>query len=329
MGDEETFTAEEKEILGESSEEEETSQEETSEEKGEEAEETEETEEKEEEVSEEEKETEKGPIPYSRFKEIHDKGKTLEQKLDLLRRDPEEYYRQYPDEKSRKDEETTTRRATGPAYSGIWSLVVQGGPYDGEVLGNLYDQGGEAARYAMDLYQGEVDNRRSTIEQQQSATKRLEQDADRDIGRFATSLAKDLYDVDTAIEGENDIDNKLTSEQAAEVNKIKNDTVTWMIEKGYHNLSMTDAYFLKNKDKILAGKLTKGIQGLIKSQSGPLSVASKKDVGTQSTGYESDLNLSRDEFAAKIGNMNDEEWVRYQKNAPKKLKEKFPGLPWD
>lgn len=304
---EETFSDEEKEILGEKDEEEEVLEKEG------------EQEEEGEKEEEEDKEEDKGPVPYERFKKKLDRAKEadeLETKLDLLRSDPEEYYKQYPDEKpeERPLKEDVVQEDT------IWDRIIQGGPYDGQRLGDVFDQGGEPARYALNLYSQERDNLKAEQTATEDRRKQTKQEADAELDSFGTQLAQDIFEKKP---------DDLSKDEYTQINAIIDETLDWMEKTGRGYGNIVDGYFIKNKDKILAGEQIKGVSNVIKStQDNVIHIANKKDVGTKLTGYEADMGKDATELAAKIENMNDEEAAKYFANAPEKLKQKFPSVPW-
>jgi hypothetical protein len=311
MGEEnEDFTDEEKQILGEKDEEEEVSEKE----------EKEEAEEKEEVEGEKEEEKEKGPVPYERFKEKLDRAKeadALETKLDLLRSDPEEYYNQYPDE---KPEEKRPLKEEAAQEDEIWNRIIQGGPYDGRTLGDVYDEGGEAARYALNLYNQERDNVRAEQTATADRREKSKQEANAELDSFGTQLSQDIFEKKP---------DDLSEDETAQINGIIDETLDWMEKTGRGFGSIVDGYLIKNKDKILAGEQIKGVSNVIKStQDNVIHIANKKDVGTKLTGYEADMGKTADELAAKVDNMTDDQATKYFANAPEKLKQRFPSVDW-
>lgn len=308
VGEEDELTAEDKTILGE--------EEETSEKEGEKK-----VEEKEEVKREEEVVDDKGPVPYERFKEKLDRAKEADEyetKLDLLKTDPDEYYNQYPDEKAKEE---AAPEVTTTAPDDIWNMLVKGGEFDGQTLGAVYDQGGAAARYALGLYNQELDSVRSETETARSREAKIKTDTDKEIDTFAGSLAKDMY--------QKEPEDKLSKEETETIDGVINETLDWMekTNRGFGNI--VDAYFLKNKDRILAGEQIKGVSNLIKStQTDVSSISNKKDIGTELTGYEGDMGKSAEELAAKIENMTDAEATKYLADAPQKLRDKHPKASW-
>lgn len=314
-GDEEEFSDEEKAILGEKDEEEVSEKEGEKDEKGEEEAEEEKEEEEEKEV-EEEKET-KGPIPYERFKEKLDRANEadeLETKLDLLRTNPEEYYKTYPEEKG--EEEAEEDKLT-PSFKDAAGLVVKGGDYDGKTLAEVHAEDPFAA---MDFYYNYRDGLREEERKRTDSESKLLADSETEVNAFSTSMAKEMFEVDDL--------GKLDEEQGKKISGIIDSVIKWMGETGRGGAKLEDAYFLMHKDKILNDAKGKGIAGLIKStQDHVSSIDSKKDTGGKS-GYEADIHLTADQLADKLEAMSEAESMKYLEKAPQKLRDKFPSVAW-
>ena len=310
MGEDE-FTKEEKEILGEKDEEEEVSEKEGEEE-------AEEKEgEKEEEVEEkEEAEDTKGPVPYERFKEKLDRAKEaddLETKLDLLRTNPEEYYKLYPDEK----EEEEAEEKLAPSFKDAAGLVVKGGDYDGKTLAEVHAEDPFAA---MDFYINYREGLSQEERERKDSESKLLTDSEDEINTFSATMAKEMFEVDDLA--------KLDEEQGKQISTLIDSVIKWMGETGRGGANIGDAYFLMNKDKILNDAQSKGITGLLKSAQGHVSSVSGSKTGGGKSGFEADINLTADQLADKLDGMDEAEYSKYIAKAPQKLRDKFPNVAW-
>jgi len=320
MGDEE-FTKEELETLGEETESEEEKGQETqvdSKEKGEEETETKQTTESEEEKTEEEQKAEEieekeNLIPQSRLDQMRREKGDMERKHDLLKRSPEEYYQLYPDEKPEEEEKVET-----VSKQEIWNMVVKGGTYDGKTLAEVHEVD---ALYAIDLYNDYRDELRGKQLEEKGKADKIREESEKEINAFSGRLSKETFNKEP---------DALSEEESKKIETEIGSIIDWMEKTGRGAGNIEDAYFLMNKDKILADTQGKSIQAIVQAMqsSKVTSISNKEDRGVK-TGYESDLNLTRDQLASKIDNMGDTEAEKYFKNAPAELKNKFPDLAWD
>lgn len=330
MGEEQVYTDEERVILGEieapaveqTPEEpaEPTEPEETEPEEQEEPAEPEETE-KQEEI--EEVEPEEPRIPQSQYNKIYGKAKDLERKHELLRTNPEEYYRQYPSERPQAVKTVHTTSKLPDEYR---ELKVEGGKYDGLILETVYKVDPAAAISllnhvdpikAMDLYYEMREEQRSA-----EANKRASLEANqKEIDTFSGELAKEMFQADFE---------KLSVEQRADIEKEIESIINFMQTTRRGGGVLKDAYYLMNRDKELANATKKGADGIVKTltKDRPKSVSSGKSGGVKSV-YDDFLSSTPEQLAAKIDRMSDSEYKTFIKGAPAELKDKFPGIIWE
>lgn len=335
----EEFTNEELEILGEDTSDEDpgtpaeeksdTGESQESEEKPEETPESEEEEEKESDAEQEEdqedegekgEKEEKGPVPYDRFSKVYGEKKELERKLELFRTDPEEYFRQYPDEKPTEEKSEESEEAHIPTFGEAGNLTVQGGEHDGLTLRQVYEKDPFAAQ---DIY---MQHKEALLEKQRevrNTTEKLQQESDQEVNSFALERAKEFFDKSDDFNL-----NDLTEKEAKQINKEIQETLDWMTKTGRGAGKLKDAYILKNLDKILENATKKGASGLINHLKKPSSssISSKRTSSDKS--MDNYLNMDTNQLAAVIDNMSDQEFMNFRKNAPPALREKLPMVDW-
>jgi len=315
MGDEE-FTKEELEILGESEEEGQETPD-TSEDKGESQEEseTEQTTETEEEETEEteQAEEEENKVPQSRVDQIVREREDLKRKNDLLRRDPQAYYEKYPDEKPEEQE----TEATATTFADAAHMRVQGGTYDGKTLAEVHDADPFAA---MAIYNYYLDTQRETQRKTAETQDRLKRESEQEVNTFTENISKQMFSKEK---------DKLTDKETKEVDTYINGILDWMEETG-RATTMRDAEILMQHEDILKAAQVDTVKGLIAAlNSGTVStVKAQKGTGDDS-GYGKFMEYNVDEFAAYIDGLNDVAFKKFVKDAPQKLKDKFPQAAWE
>jgi len=314
-GDE--FTPEELAALGEDVEEE-------TEEKTEEGE-TGEAEEKAE-GEEQEAETKENLIPQSefdrRFKEIRTQS---EQKIDLLRTNPEEYYRKYPDEKplmAAAAPKATDFESGKPAEAGkVEDLTIEGGTYDGWKFGDVFRHDPVTA-YKISPYHARLihDRQLDSEKEQRSSIERLKSDSEQEVISFSASIAKELFDKE----------DDLTPDQTRAVEAVLNKTLDWMGKTGRGGGILADSYMLMNSGAEKKRATANGAKAVINAANkGKVQTISSNASGGSLTGYEAIEAMSPDELANEIDSWPDKKTTDFLKKAPKSIRTKFPNLPWD
>ena len=299
MGDDNEFTKEEQEILGESTEEEgqETQDEKESGEKQE-----SETEQSTESVKTEEElaEEEENMVPQSRVDQIVHEREDLKRKNDLLKRDPDAYQKLYPDEFG---EEEAEQKVTP-----IKDFVIQDGPYEGKSLSELYQVDPIAANT---IHFNLLEEQKAEKEQRTN----LEKQSQEELNNFSGTMAQEMFGKKL---------DDLPEKEGKQVDGVINKVLDWMAETGRGGGNITDAYKLMNFEKILSNAAEKGVKTLIDTSSKDVkTVSSKKDVEGKS-GYDKFTDYTAEQFATMIDNMSDIEADKFMANAPADLKDKFP-----
>lgn len=301
MGDEEEFTKEEKEILGEAEEEEGQETQDESKASGEKQKsETEQTTESAE-AEEEQAEEEQNMVPQSRVDQIVREREDLKRKNDLLKRDPDAYQKLYPDE---FEEEEAEQKVTP-----IKDFVIQDGPYKDKSLSEVYQIDPIAANT---IHFNLLEEQKAEKEQRSN----LEKQSQQELIEFSDTMAKEMFGKEKV--------GDLPEKEGKQVDDTINKILDWMAETGRGGGNITDAYFLMNKEKILTEAAEKGVKTLIDTSSkGVKTVSSKKDIEGKS-GYDKFTDYTVDQLATYIDGLSEKEADDFGKNAPQELKDKFP-----
>lgn len=319
MGDDELKNEE-----GETSEEEETktepdqSEEETTEtdEETEEDAETEETEETDE--SDDKTDDDADKYTQASMDKRYAKFKQTQERFELFKRiGADAYYDIYPDEKPDGYHKPDTKPdgKQGDIDEKIGKMLIEGGPYDGKTLNQVFE---ENPAYA-NILQFEYMQGKATKEaEEKKKADDLKTQIQTEIKEFRSGLASSMF-------GKNFDD--LTSDEKSAIYKEHESVATWMKKTGRGGGYLNDAYYLMNKDKELDKAKKSGAASLAKhlSQSTIKSVSSKKSEGSGS-GYDKYLDLTSNQMAKEVEGMSDAAYKKFQKEAPASVREKFPVL---
>lgn len=324
----EEFTKEELEVLGEQApeedpetstkEESDTGESQESEEETEEIPESEKEEETETETEQEEEEDKKDPVPYDRFSKVYGEKKELERKLELFRKDPEEYFKQYPDEKP--EEEQQEEKTEILTFGEAGSLVVHGGEYDGLTLREVFEKDPFAAQ---DIYMQYKEQLITKQRDEKEIQEKLKAESNKEINGFAHERARELFDKPEDF----DIAD-LSEKEAKQINQELQETIDWMTRTGRGGGKIKDAYILKNLDKILENATKKGTSGLLNHLKKPSSQSISSKKTSTGAGMDSYIDMDASQLIDIIEDMDDQEYLNFRKNAPKSLRDKLPGLDW-
>jgi len=313
----EEFTSEELAALGEDVEE-------KKEEKAEEGE-TGEVEEKAAEGEEQKAETKENLIPQSAFdKRVAEIRTQSEQKLDLLKTNPEEYYRRFPDERpatkaapADKDFESGKPVDTGK----VEDVLIEGGNYDGWKFGDVFKRDPVTA-YKISPYHARLihDQQLDSEREQRSSVERLKEESEKEVISFSASIAKELFEKS----------DDLTPEQTKEVEAVLNKTLDWMGKTGRGGGILADAYTLMNIGSEKKKAAVSGAKAVIDAgRKGRVQTISSSASSGSLTGYEAIEAMSADELAFEIGSWPEKKYSDFLKNAPKSIRKKLPNIPWD
>lgn len=250
------------------------------------------------------------PVPLKRFNKVYGEMKTTTEKFDLFKRlGQDKYYDVYPDEKPEELEETLD---VPLSVSEAADMIVRGGAYDGQTLGEVAQTDPLSAMGMFDEYRAE---RRDTIE----ADKKLKTESETEESDFKNEHAKAAFDKEY---------NGLSSLEASKVDEIVDATLGWMEKTGRGGANLFDAHFLMNRDKDIATAKGSAAASAVDSISRGVVQSISNGKGSQQTGYESFLSLSRDKLTDELNKMSEDESVKFYKDAPDSVRNKFPELPW-
>jgi len=237
-----------------------------------------------------------------------------EQKLELFKRDPEEYYQQFPDERPAD----IAPRTTDTIDTAVQNLVVKGGPYDGMTLQEVMNQDQiEGNRLLFDHWESQ---REAQAAAERSKNQELEQ-SQREVDSFMLNRAKELYDGKE--EG-------FTQPEIDTLNKEVETVLAWMKEtkRGFANLE--DGWYLMNRDEDLAkaGASTARTIATLATKGHVQTISSNASSDAASTGYEGDMEMTPEELGDKIDKMSEKAYADWKAKAPDELKAKYPAILW-
>ena len=255
-------------------------------------------------------------IPQSRFDEIYGKQKDYERKLELIKTlGLDKFYEMYPDDKP-GDYQLSTPATQPSPVDDVMQMVVSGGQYNGMTLEDVFREDTGRATVILNMYYQEQARIAADNE-------RLKSESEHETYAFAETRAQEVFGKKL---------DALTKQETQQIEDDLNKSITWMGQT-QRARTLDDAWFLMNKEKILteaAGKVSKAtLESLMKSGGSlPASVANISG-GGQASGYDALLSLTPSQLQVRIGAMGETEAMRFFKEAPKTLRDKYPGLPWD
>ncbi len=285
-----------------------------------------------EQVEEEEAEDKEPPVQKRIDRLTWEKNET-QRRLDLLRTNPEEYYRQYPDE--RPQQETPQQQAPQqgqqpqagqvPAFSQCLGMPIQGGQFEGYTLGDLWnseDKNLQAA--AIDLYNGYRDTVQAQVSEQQAQEQATKQEIEQTYDGFVSDRAK-------ALTGKEDV-NALTADEQKRVSNEVQATIDYAEKNGISPMRLDLAHKLMHYDEDIRKAEERGVKGLVEhtSKRGPRTASSSNVGSGASKGdpYAQYLEMGEDALLDKIESMGDAEIDRFLKNATPEFRQKHPALPY-
>jgi hypothetical protein len=237
-------------------------------------------------------------------------------KLNLLKElGAEKFFELYPDEKPanyappvKKDEPVSAD------VEDFNTMIVNGGKYNGWQLGDVAKEDPIAASLMLNNY---LEGKRAVVEKESKRQADFQQSFEQERNAFCYNRAKELF---------NKSDNFTDAEKAQTV-KVYEDLSKWMIANGKSHYNMEDAYTLMNKDSIIQSKIAEASKAAIEKMTKP----GAKSIGNVSsdgkpTGFESYLTMTEGQLTDAIENMTDKEFKTFLKDAPKELREKYPGV---
>jgi len=239
-------------------------------------------------------------------------------KLNLLKElGADRYYEIYPDEapEGYQPSAAQNNRRSQPESAGDFTnMMVQGGKYDGRLLGDVARENPQAANLILNNYLETVQTSRQARQMEEFDRSFAEE---RD--QFCLNRAKELF---------NKTDN-FTDSEKAKIAGVYNELSRWMIAGGVPHYNMEHAWFLMNKDRIIQSARAAAAEDAVKKaiEPGVKSIGSGSGQG-RATDYDSYLSMTEDALADAIDRMSDAQQKRFYKEAPVELRNKYPSLPW-
>jgi len=264
-------------------------------------------------------------VPYSRFKEVNDKARTadeLKTKFEQFKTlGSEGYYKLYPGEKPEGFEEGKQVDQTTDIQGDFSKALVEGGKYDGMEFGKVFQLDPREAYRIDPYYARKLDDLAYAAKaEQETKTRRLKEQADKEVSLFSDERANEFYGKGYA---------ELTPKEQGEVAAIVRETLDWSDQTGRSLGNLKDAYVLKNLDKILAGEKTKHAEALFKTLTSAGAPAIQTTGGNGSnSGYDHLVSMTPAQVAAEMNSWPDDKQAEFLKNAPAKFREKYPRLPY-
>jgi len=251
------------------------------------------------------------PVPVDRFNKVYGKMKTFEEKLELLRNNPEEYRKRYPEEFQKAETRETPKHIP---LSEAAKLRVVGGPYAGRTLAEVLEADVVAG---LDMYDAFKQNQAAEQTKRQSA---IEQ-SQRELADFEVSLSKEMF---------GKANDKLTGEERAQVKGIVGQVLDWMTETGRGGGRVEDAYFLMNKDNLISKARGAAARRVVEdiAKGGVSQLSTGTDDRGGKTGFSALEGMTEDQIMRRLEKMPDAEYRQFLKEASPSFRKRFPDLPY-
>ena len=273
-------------------------------------------------------------VPLKRFGEVYrnaKEGERTKEKFDLFRRlGPEKYYEAFPEERptgytqpEQKAAAEQERTAAAPSAEDMGNLkVIQpGGQYDGMTLREVYDVD---PVFAGQLQSNYLYEQREAARQKVERERTEKQTVEKEINAFGAQVAKEMFGKDVS-------QTPVTPEEEAKVGKVIDEVVRWMTTTHRGGGIISDAYTLMVKEGIIKTVSTEASLKAIKdlsSRKGPASIDTSTSGDAKPTGFEAYLNMTEAQLETAIDRMTDQAASRFFREAPKAIRDKYPGMPW-
>jgi len=251
-------------------------------------------------------------IPQTEFdKRVGEIRTQADQKLDLLKSDPDAYYAKYPDEKPEEKQQLADTVDEG-------ALIIEGGKFDGQTLNAVFQQDPISANKIYFNYLKDQDRQ---AESREAEAERIKKESDAEIAEFSDSTARELFNKDFKT---------LTVEEFKEVEKVMGDTLSWMQQTGRGGGVIMDAHYLMNMGNQEKKAAAQGARDVIDATNkGNIKVITSDVPGSDGlTGYEAYEAMSPDQLADEMDGWTEDKYNKFLKEAPKSLKKKYPDIPW-
>lgn len=244
----------------------------------------------------------------------------LETKFKLFRElGPEKYFSIYPAEAPRG--EGRQPAASAPQQIDPLDMVAQypdpQHQFHGLTLREIYQHDAGEARKLERAW--EQANRRAELDAEE-AKRRVRQDSEDELNRFTKDMAKEYFDKEVTA---------MTPEEERKVAEVIQQTLDFMKSSGRGGGKMHDAYFLMNRDQIIAREREKAGKAALAALNKP-SIPSIGTAGRPATsGMNRFAEMSADQMLDALNAMDDKAYQRFLKDAPPELRAKYPSLAWN
>jgi len=272
-------------------------------------------------------------IPLKRWRsnyresQEHKRGKEeLERKLNLIKElGQERYYSLYPAEKPANWKPAAAVRTAKEAD--VFDLVAQypdpSNPYHGKTLREIYSLDAAEGRRLEREYEktksAESEKTRAAAEAAENFKQQTIREANAEVETFMDHLAGEMFSKKA---------DALTPQEKAQVESSIQATLDWMGATKRGAGILADAYFLMNKEKIVADAKTKGGKGALESLQRASVPSINAGGGAATAGMGAFEAMSRDELAGRIADMDEMAFVKFSRQASAALKAKHPDVPW-
>uniref|UniRef100_A0A6M3K318 Capsid assembly protein n=1 Tax=viral metagenome TaxID=1070528 RepID=A0A6M3K318_9ZZZZ len=275
------------------------------------------------------------PVPYDRFAKIYGQRKQAErekseikEKLDLFKKDPDEYYAKYPDEKPdgysplESGKKPTEKAEVLPMSKMLGAQIndPQNPSFHGRTLREIMESGPEGYAAAQDYYNEYVEDIRGKAREAEAKKAEELKSIQEEDGRFMDAQAQALFKKPAK---------DLDAVQKDKIEKITSDTLAWMKANNRMGYKLADAYKIMTYDKALSDAAASGADGLVNlAKSGTRRSVSSGSGKTSKDPYDQYLAMSEDDLSKMIAEMPDAEFVKFLKEATPAFREKYPSLPY-
>lgn len=263
-------------------------------------------------------------IPLERFKKVYGRSKELEREKEEIENKhnlfktlgAEKYYEVYPDEKP-ADFKPAAPPTPPPQYEDLNKMVVKGGQYDGWTIEEVAKENVAAATIMINNY---LDGKRRAEETERNKQEEFNRNFNNERNTFLYERAKEIYQ---KTEG-------YTQDEINGVNAVYQKLSQWMITEKKTHYKLEDAWKLMNHDEIVKkARIEAGKEALKKATDKKVTPSiGNGDSKAGLTGFDNVMAMTEDQLTDHISKMTDKEFVKFTKDAPKALKDKYPNLPW-
>jgi hypothetical protein len=277
------------------------------------------------------------PVPYDRFAKVYGRAKQTErekaelaEKLDLFKRNQEEYFEKYPDEKPADYKPSAAAKAEPPIPEKVHTFKEmlgarvndpQNPAFHGKSLGELLQGTPEEIAAAHDYYAEYVNDVRGKVDQAKQAEQTRIATMQQEDAAFQDARATELFGKPMS---------GLDAEQKGKIEKVVKDTLAWMKANGRLAYKLEDAFKVMTYDDAIRTAGEKGAKALVdRAQKGQVRSVAAGPSGEKSTDpYAAYLNLTEDALVEKINGMTETDYVKFLTNATPAFRQKFPSLPY-